>query len=262
MWNGRLRCSIYSRYPFVAFICIDTNSQFPNPDVEKFEHSRKRFHSLDSKPFKTPSVFSSLFPYLFIHLSIPVPGWRCSLTSRLTGVAPRLSICGINVVSSLLSDLTAWHRLPGVPMCLKSPPSVCHATELKPQSCFVELLQSNLWLQSDCQRVTAFLWRVSVCVCACVYLQWNQFSTFRSQCYISPLPFCSDTFKARLKKNPRRFLVLEAKITVVPIIAKNWHSSEVAKTFHNTEVVKIRMQTQMLLNFTQTEPHHETGLNK
>lgn len=74
--------------------------------------------------------------------SILVPGWLCSVTSSVTGVALRLSICGIHGVFSLLrSDLTAWHRLPGVPLCVKSPPSVCHTTELNPQSGFVELLQ-------------------------------------------------------------------------------------------------------------------------
>lgn len=41
-------------------------------------------------------------------LSILLPGWLCSVTSSVTGVALRLSICGINgVFSLLLSDLTA-----------------------------------------------------------------------------------------------------------------------------------------------------------
>lgn len=102
-------------------------------------------------PPQNPINFS---PPPSIHPSIYVPGWLCSVTSSLTGVAPWLPICGINGVSSLLSDLSAWHCLPGVPLCVKAPPSVCHAIQRNPQSCFAELLHSNICPPPVCERVT------------------------------------------------------------------------------------------------------------
>lgn len=123
IWRARLTSCISSPTVYTSTFFKFTSFQIRTPELNVCHYR------------KTPSV-SSPSP------SILGPGWLRGVTSSLTRVAPRLSICGINGVFSLpLSDLTAWHRLPGVPLCVKSPPSVCHATELNPQSRFVVLLQ-------------------------------------------------------------------------------------------------------------------------
>lgn len=76
------------------------------------------------------------------------PGWLCSVTGRAT---LRLPFSSINGVSALIC-------LPAGPLCVHSPPSVCHTAHP----------QSGLLL--SCRSISAFslLWSsVSACVCIC-----------------------------------------------------------------------------------------------
>lgn len=86
-------------------------------------------------------------------------------------VALTLSICTINGVFHLLHcDLSKWHCLPDVPLCVKFLPSLCSATELNPPEwlCCASAGESQ---PSTCLLERHLSMTLRLCVCVCIHTQ-------------------------------------------------------------------------------------------